>query len=332
MNKYFRFIFDSAYRFNVLDSRGYFKKMSDIRYLKIAYKSSYNRVLDLKNPITYNEKLQWLKLYNRRPEYTKMVDKYEAKKYIADRVGKEYVIPTLGVWDRYEDIDFSLLPDKFVLKCTHDSGGLVVCRNKKTLDVTKVRDRIINSLNRNYYYAGREWPYKNIPPRIIAEKYMSDEDIVVTESKSDLSKITVQALQKEHGLLDYKFMCFDGVVKAIFLDIGVIDQVGGGHSETYYRNIYDSEWNKLPFKETRDHYPLEIEKPACLDEMIRLAEKLSAGCPHLRVDMYYVQEKILIGELTFYHGSGLSNNFIPKEWDHTLGDWIKLPSQKYEQL
>ena len=157
-----------------LDSRGFFKFMSDEAYLKFMYKLKMKRKLNLSDPQTFNEKLQWLKIYDRKPEYTTMVDKYEAKKYVADIIGEEYIIPTLGVWDRFEDIDFDELPDQFVLKCTHDSGGLVICRDKSKLDLKAAKKKINKSLKRNYYWIGREWPYKNVRPRIIAEKFMTD--------------------------------------------------------------------------------------------------------------------------------------------------------------
>jgi len=154
--------------------RGWLNFLSDKMYLKLIYRAKLGKKLDLKNPKTFNEKLQWLKLYNRKPEYTKMVDKYEVKKYVADLIGEEYVIPTLGVWEKFDDIDFDSLPNQFVLKCTHDSGGLVICKDKSKLDIASAKSKIENSLKRNYYKYGREWPYKNVKPRIIAEKFMID--------------------------------------------------------------------------------------------------------------------------------------------------------------
>ena len=169
----------------------------DALYLKLRYWKVFHKPLNLKNPQTFNEKLQWLKLYDRKPEYTCMVDKYKAKQYVAERIGQEYIIPTLGVWDSFDEIDFDALPDQFVLKCTHDSGGLVICQDKKTLDKEAARRRITASLQRNYFWANREWPYKNVKPRIIAEVYMQD---------------TVTA-----ELRDYKFFCFNGTAKLLFI-------------------------------------------------------------------------------------------------------------------
>lgn len=324
MNKYIRFIIDSAYRFKTLDDRGFFKKWSDERYLKAAYRAIFHRKLDLDNPQTFNEKLQWLKLYDRKPEYTQMVDKYEAKKYVANIIGEEYIIPTLGVWDRVEDIDWNALPNQFVLKCTHDSGGLVICKDKSKLDIKAAELKLSKSLKRNYYWASREWPYKNVKPRIIAETYMSahSKEFVL----SDTTIIDTDTLQSRYGLLDYKFMCFNGEVKALFLDIGVVGN-SNGHASNYYRSIFDREWNIMPFNETREHFPLAIQRPDFYEDMVTIAEKLSSGFPHMRVDLYYINGQIYVGELTFFHGSGFSNKFKPEEWDYTFGSWIKLPGK-----
>lgn len=297
---------------------------SDEKFLKRLFKLSMGYELNLDNPQTFNEKLQWLKLYNRKPEYTQMVDKVGAKEYVANIIGEEYIIPTIGVWDKFEDIDFDKLPSQFVLKCTHDSGGLVICRDKSKLNIDAARKKINKSLKKNYFYENREWPYKNVKPRIIAEKYMcvDDDSIHLKEDNA----VNTQTLQAKFGLLDYKFMCFNGIVKAMFLDIGVIGN-STGHADNYYRNIYDRDWNEMPFKETRDFYPIPICKPDYYEDMISIAEKLSKGFPHLRVDLYYANNRIYVGELTFFHGSGVSNYFEPKEWDYTFGSWIKLPNQ-----
>ncbi len=305
-----------------LNNHGMGKFFPDEFYLKCLYKDSLGKKLNLKNPQTFNEKLQWLKLHDRRPEYTAMVDKYAVKRYAAEKIGGEYIIPTLGVWDRFEDIDFDALPDKYVLKCTHDSGGLVICRDKSTFDMEAARKKITRSLKRNYYWYGREWPYKNVKPRIIAEQYM--EDSSASYDAGNNTCISCEQLQHREGLLDYKFMCFNGKVRACFLDIGVIGKETG-HAEEYYRNIYDRDGNPLPFKETREHYPKDILLPENYAELVRIAEILSAGILHIRVDLYSLEQKIKVGELTFFHGSGISNIFHPEEWDTILGSWIELP-------
>jgi len=308
-----------------LSNRGFGWFFPDEFYLKCLFKDRLGKKPDLKKPQTFNEKLQWLKLYDRRPEYTTMVDKYEVKNYITERIGGEYVIPAFGVWERFDDIDFDALPDQFVLKCTHDSGGLVICRDKSTFDRKAARKKISRSLKRNYYWYGREWPYKTVKPRILAEQYM--EEAAAASGVENDYDISCEQLQRREGLLDYKFMCFNGKVRACFLDIGVIGK-GTDHAVEYYRNIYDRNGSPLPFKETREHYPQNIILPEQYPEMVRIAEILSAGIPHLRVDLYLVEQKIKVGELTFFHGSGISNNFEPEEWDEIFGSWLTLPENK----
>lgn len=280
---------------------GFFYGLPDKPYLQLQFWARMNRPLNLKNPQTFNEKLQWLKLYDRRPEYTTMVDKYEAKKYVADRIGEEYIIPTLGVWERFEDIDFASLPEQFVLKCTHDSGGLVICRDKKQLNLAAAQKVLNDSLRNRYYLFGREWPYKNVKPRIMAEKYMSDRG-----QQTDSGELT-----------DYKFMCFHGTVENIFT-------VTERYSSDLKVTFFDRAWNRLPFER---HYPTsskEIAKPQNLEAMIILAEELSKGIPFLRVDFYEVAGKIYFGELTFFPGSGMEE-FNPEAWDLKLGQLIELP-------
>ena len=275
--------------------------LPDRYYLRLYYWSRIARRLDLKNPQTFNEKLQWLKLHNRRPEYTAMVDKYEVKQYVAQRIGEDYIIPTLGVWDRFEDIDFDNLPDQFVLKCTHDSGGLVIVRDKSELDRNAAKEKINRSLKKNYYYYGREWPYKNVKPRILAEQYMSDQG-----DKTDAGELT-----------DYKFLCFHGSVGCIFT-------VSERFAESGLKmTFFDKAWNKLPFERLYPMSKEEIAPPQNLEKMIALAERLAKGHPFLRVDFYEVMGKIYFGELTFFPGSGVEP-FDPESWDRTLGEWLDL--------
>lgn len=278
------------------------KRISDERYLKLLFKDRMGYRLNLKNPKTFNEKLQWLKLHNRRSEYTTMVDKYEAKKYVAERIGDEYIIPTLGVWEKFDDIDFDSLPEQFVLKCTHDSGGLVICRDKSKLDKEKARVKIERSLNNNYYWHGREWPYKDVNPRIIAEKYMEDN-----------------ATQE---LRDYKFFCFGGEMKVMFI-------ASERHNETTETrfDFFDRQFQHLDFRNGHPNADVLPAKPEKFEEMCELAEKLAGDIPLLRVDFYEVNRRIYFGELTFSHWSGMMP-FEPKEWDQKLGDWIKLPEQE----
>lgn len=269
-------------------------------YLKIIFRLKLGKSLNLSNPKTFNEKLQWLKLHNRKHEYTKMVDKFEVRQYIAEKIGDEYLIPLLGVWDSPYDIDFDSLPNQFVLKCTHDSGGLVICRDKKTLDVKTACSKLNTALKNNGYGYGREWPYKNVKPRIVAEQYMVDES--------------------GYELKDYKFFCFNGTVKLI--------QVDFDRHTSHKRNIYNTSWD---IQELQIRYPSDknknIPKPVQLEVIIELAEMLSHGIPHVRVDFYSVESHIYFGELTFYHGSG-TEKFTPEEWDYTLGSWIDLSEVK----
>lgn len=308
-----------------IGKNSFLKRMSDEKYLKMLFKDSMGYPLDLENPKTFNEKLQWLKLHDRKPIYSTMVDKYEAKKYVADIIGESYVIPAIGVWERFDDIDFDVLPNQFVLKCTHDSGGLVICRDKSKLDMKAVRKKINRCMKRNYYWSSREWAYKDIKPRILAEKYMGD--FCQSNETNGKSEISCDILQSKYGLLDYKFMCFNGKAKILFLDIGVIGK-GEGHAENYYRNVYDRDGKEMPFKETREHYPVPVSLPDNFKEMVDIAEKLSKGIACLRVDLYRMSNgDIKVGELTFFHGGGMSNVFAPEIWDRTLGDWIELPEK-----
>ncbi len=275
--------------------------LSDKLFLKIQYRRILREKLNLDNPKKYNEKLQWLKLYNRRPEYTALVDKYEAKSIIAKQIGEDHIIKTLGVWNRFEDIDFDSLPNQFVLKCTHDSGGLVICKDKQKLDLKKAKNKIEASLKSNFFYFSREWPYKNVKPRIIAEKYMEDET---------------------GELKDFKFFCFNGEPKALFIasDRQVKDE------ETKF-DFFDMAFNHLPFRGGHPNSTKPIPCPNGFEEMKRLARILSAGMPHVRVDFYDVNGQIYFGEMTFFHWSGMAP-FDPQEWNYKFGEWLELP-EKY---
>lgn len=265
-------------------------------YLCIFYRRSTGKKLNIDDPKTFNEKIQWLKLHDRNSRYTKLVDKYDVRDFVSNVVGDEYLIPLLGVWDRLSDIDFSGLPDEFVLKSTHDSGGIVLCRDKSTLDWDAAQRKIQRRLKRNYYHNNREWPYKDVTPRIICEQLMKDND--------------------QSDLMDYKIFCFNGVAKLIEVDLD--------RFTNHKRNIYDTEWNFLPvsIKYQRDT-DARIEKPAKLDEMLAVAEKLSKGIPHVRVDLYLINDRIYFGEMTFYHGSGVET-FSPEAFGLEMGEWIDL--------
>lgn len=278
---------------------GWIRIFRDETYLKLMYWCRFGKKLDLENPISFNEKLQWLKLNYRRPEFTDMVDKYEAKKIVASIIGDQHIIPTLGVWDSFDEIDFRKLPKQFVLKCTHDSGGLIVCKDKNKLDLKAAKKKIEKCQKRNYYWVGREWPYNKVKPRIIAECYMEDD------------------IDKE--LRDYKVFTFNGEAKALFISQGR----GTGNTQADY---YDRDFNHLDFTWGYPNAKNRPAKPQKFDEMIELAEKLAKGHPELRVDFYVVNNQIYFGELTFYDGSGF-DEFYPYEWDVKFGEWIKLPNE-----
>lgn len=293
------FLFNRAIRFGYIAKlHGYYPSMDDVTYLKKSWRAKMGTELNLENPQTFNEKLQWLKLYDRNPKYTKLVDKYEVKKYVASKIGEEYIIPTIGVWNRFEDIDFDSLPQRFVLKTTHDSGGVVICKDKDSFDYDKAKEKLNRLLKDNFYYVGREWPYKDVKPRILAEKYIED------------------ASTKE--LTDYKFMCFNGKVQCLFV-------CTERHSaEGLKVTFFDNNWNLLPFAR---HYPKskkEIPCPRELKRMIEVAEQLSINMPFVRIDLYETDGKIYFGEFTFFPGCGFEE-FNPKEWDFRLGQMIQLP-------
>lgn len=275
--------------------------LPDKQYLQLMFHAQLGYKLNLKNPKTFNEKLQWLKLYDRRPEYTQMVDKVEAKKYVSNIIGEEHIIPTLAVYDRAEDINFDTLPNQFVLKVTHDSGGIVICKDKAKLDRREAIMKLSQGLKENFFYMNREWPYKNVQPRIIAEKYMCDE----------------------YGeLRDYKWFCFDGEPKAMFVATDRFAE----DEETKF-DFFDVDFNHLPFTNGHPNAIEEIKKPTAFEGMKKLAAQLSRGLTHVRVDFYEVNGHIYFGELTFYHWSGFKN-FNPSEWDLIFGSWMKLPINK----
>ena len=287
--------------FNHLISTGITDILSDRVFLNITYWLRFGKKLDLDNPVTFNEKLQWLKIYNRNPWYSSLVDKYDVKTYIKNKIGEQYVIPTYGVWDNFSEIDFSKLPNAFVLKCTHDSGSIVIVKDKENLDMDKAKNILMKGLSRNLFYWGREWPYKNVKPRIIAEKYMEDSP----DSKE---------------LTDYKLMCFNGKVKCSFTCTNRYSKEG------LKVTFYDTDWEKMPFER---HYPAETivqEKPKSYDEMITLAEELADKIPFVRIDFYEIKGRPYFGEVTFFPGNGLEE-FTPEEWDETLGSWIELPTK-----
>ena len=286
----------------MMGSKGLLNWMPDKLYLQIAMSHSLGYKININNPHTYNEKLQWLKIYDRKPLYTQLVDKYAVREYIAEKIGEEYLIPLVGgPWDSVDEIDFDSLPERFVLKTTHDSGGVIICRDKQSFDVDTAKQKLNKRLGKNYFWSGREWPYKNVKPRVIAEKYMIDDNCA--------------------ELRDYKFYCFGGQVKVMLV---VTDRMEKEVPTKF--TFFDMEFNKLPFEQAGPSDTRELMKPLAFDDMRGLAEKLSAGFPQIRVDLYDINGKIYFGELTFFDSSG-GEHFEPHEWDEIMGSWIELPEK-----
>ena len=273
------------------------KQLPDKLYIKMMYQVRTGKKLDLGNPKSFNEKLNWMKLYDRNPKYTEMADKYLAKKIVADKIGEDYTIPLIGKWEKVEDIKISDLPDKFVLKCTHDSGSVVICKDKETFDLEAAKRKLQKALNSNYFYYSREWIYRNIKPQIICEPYMEDFE--------------------DEELRDYKFFCFDGKVK--FLYVATDRFKDGGVKFTFF----DENYNFLPIIHAHRYADPLPEKPDKFDEMKKIAEKLSEGIRQVRVDLYECNGRIYFSEYTFYNNSGFTP-FEPEEWDYKFGEYLKL--------
>ena len=274
--------------------------LPDRMHLKIEYRLKMGKKLNLDHPQTFCEKLQWLKLYNKQPEYTMMVDKLAVKKYVSEKIGAQYIIPVLGVWDKPEDIDFETLPNRFVLKTTHGggSGGVYICKDKKTLDRKKVVETMRQAMKQDIYKWNLEWPYKNVPRRLFAEQYMEDES--------------------GNELKDYKVLCFNGEPKYI--------EVDSGRFGNHIRNIYDTDWNLQPIGiGYKNDLSVHFEQPAHLKEMVEFARLFAKDIPFLRVDFYVANGELYFGELTFFQRSGMTP-FNPPELDLELGRLIKLPN------
>lgn len=289
--------YKNIYDINISKIYQYLDKMPDEAFLKLQYYLRTNgKILNLENPILFNEKLQWLKLYDRNPIYHKLVDKYEVKEIVARIIGKEHIIKTIGIWNQFDEIDFQILPQQFVLKCTHDSGSIIICKNKSEFNVEEARKKLEFCRQRDYYRLCREWVYKDLTPKIIAEVYMKNDE--------------------ESDLKDYKVFCFSGNPRII--------QVDGERFTEHYRNLYTTDWQYIDGYIEYPSNPNKIDaKPKKLNEMLKLATKLSQGMPFVRVDFYIVNDKIYFGELTFSHGAGYEEIF-PKEFEIKLGNWIKV--------
>jgi hypothetical protein len=286
----------------VLGDKGLLNWIPDKQYLKLVYWGETGKRLNIIDPKSFNEKLQWLKLNDRKPEYRIYVDKYAVRSYIAETIGEEYLIPLIGVYDKVEEIDWDSLPDKFVLKCTHGSGSNIICPDKNKLNIEEAKKKLKKWMNKNWYWFGREWPYRNVKPRILCEKYLVDES------------------GKE--LIDYKFMCFNGEVKCIFVCSNRNSPLG------LNIDIYNVDWNLMPFgRPNSPRTGVKIPKPRNFNKMIEFAEKLAKDIPFIRVDFYEVDGHLYFGELTFYPTSGFGK-FTPEYYDDILGSWLKLTIEK----
>jgi len=296
ITKLIKYLDNREYRFLVSASLGFYRGMADEDYLRRIFCARMGSELRLDPPVTFSEKLQWLKLHDHNPAYHRMADKAEVKAYVAERIGERYIIPTIGVYDSFDEIDFDKLSPAFVLKCTHDSGGIYICRDRASFDKHKAKRVINRFLKRDYALQWREWPYKGLPHRIIAEEYIPSAD----------------------GLTDYKIHCFNGEPRLVlvcrdrFSDTGLTE------------DFFTEGWEHLPVRRPEHPNAAEpIERPAQLDELLRLARELAQDIPFVRVDFYIVGERVLFSELTFFPAAGLTP-FVPQEWDKTFGDWLEL--------
>ena len=279
-----------------LDKNGLLKWMPDSLFAKLSFHGMMGTKLHLDNPVTFNEKLQWLKVYDHREEYALYVDKIAAKKTVGDIIGYQHIVPTLGVWDKAEQIDFSSLPSQFVLKCNHDQGSVILVRDKNKINQTDIIKKLNSKLRENAYYGTREYPYKNIIPQVFAEKYLGD------------------------NIIDYKFYCFNGEPRFLYCGQGLTED----HSLKI--DFYDLDWNVMPFYRTDYQRLGNIERPAHLDEMIEIARKLSKDVPFVRIDLFEIENTVYFSEFTLCPASGFMP-FEPSEYDKIVGEWLSLPDR-----
>lgn len=271
----------------------------DKLYLKIQYWLLMDKKLNLKSPKAFNEKLQWLKLYDRNPRYPGLVDKYKVKEYVAGVLGEQYVIPNLGIWDSVEDIDFDSLPNEFVIKCTHDSGSVIVCRDKASFNIEAAKAKLKKKFDTNLFWQGREWPYKSVQPRVLAEKYLSE--------------------LSDEKMIDYKFFCFNGEPRYLYVSQGLEDH------ETARISYASLDWEIEPFKRSDfDNFETLPPKPKGFDKMIEMSKTLAKDIPFVRVDFYDINGQVYFGEMTFFPGAGYTA-FHPDQWDEAVGRWLRLP-------
>lgn len=301
IDKMIKYVFDSNYRFIInTNNLKMHRNISDKEFIEHKYEYVFNEKVNYESPKRFNEKLQWLKIYDRKEKYSLMVDKYQAKKYVADLIGEEHIIPTIGVWNNVEEIDFNALPNKFVLKCNHNSGlGMYICKDKNKADFFRIKHGLNKGLKENYYLKSREWPYKNVVRKIIAEQYLEDDS---------------------GNLTDYKVHCFNGVPRVILVCKDRFTKNG------FTEDFYTTDWQHIPLKRPKINNSKEpIKCPEELTKILELSKKLSENIPFVRVDFYIVNHKVYFSELTFFPASGFER-FEPDEWDYILGDYLELPN------
>jgi len=300
LNKGIKLLFSNPREFVIaLNQLGIYNWIPDPVFLKLIYRLHFGKNLNLENPTTFNEKLQWLKLYDRNPIYTNYADKYLVREFVKNTIGEKYLVPLIAVYDSADEINWNALPNKFIVKCNHASGRNIICMNKDNFDIIDARKKLAKWIGHNFFWHGREWAYKNIKPRIIVEHFLEDD-------KGDL--------------LDYKFMCFNGKTKCLFV---CSDRNNG---EGLKVDFYDMNWKHMNFERHYKNSGRTILKPEGFDIMVELAQKLSKGIPFVRVDFYEVNGNIYFGELTFFPGNGLEE-FTPEFYDELLGSWINIPQK-----
>lgn len=295
-----KYVCDSNYRFLFNAAKGKYDSMADEEYLKKMFRAKMGYELNLSNPRTFNEKMQWLKLYYRLPVFTTMVDKYAVREYIAETIGDQYSVPLICTWDNPDQIDIDSLPDEFVLKTTHGCGGMYICRDKSKFDLASAKKALNSTFYKNYFYYVREWPYKNVRPRVIAEQYMQDGTDV--------------------NLKVYKVLNFNGVPK-------MIQTIQNDKTPNESIDYFDTDWNLLDLHQNYPNSAVPTQRPKTLEKMLELSAICSKGLPFLRTDWYEINGKVYFSEFTFYSDAGMEP-FYPDKWDRILGDWISLPEKK----
>lgn len=279
--------------------RYYFIKwIPDGIYLRLRYFTVFKKWPNLRNPKKLSEKLQWMKLNFRNPSQIDLMDKITVKNFIIDKIGEEHIIKTIGCWDQFDEINFNELPNQFVLKCNHDSGSVTICEDKTAMDMDKVKERLNFFVNRNYFWEAREWGYKNIKPKIMAEELLVDS--------------------KGEAVSDHKFYCFHGEPK-LYMAATIKDKTT--QEEVY--DFFDENGNYLPIEDHEDPDHKIPNLPKNFEKMLKITKTLSEDLPFVRVDLYEAGEKVYFGELTFYPDAGFDNEFT-EDWDLKLGEWIDL--------